>query len=119
QVPEVHRQTGATRASSRRIILAASRSWMSIAPIIRSISFPIERIPTPCIRRLLVGDLPHASGKVLFTEDQNAIKINQIETWSHSPVAMLRYGNKQPEVWVRLSSIILTTTVSDTTAVFF
>src|ERR1700685_3520461 len=82
----------------------------------RSISLPMEPRPAPCIRRLVLGGLPQASGKTCFTAVQYTTRTFHIPSKSVSPVAMLRYGNKQPEGDRRLSWMNLITDVSDITA---
>src|SRR5579862_9789609 len=81
-----------------------------------SMSLPMARTPAPCISLLLEGGFPQASGKVFFTAVQQANRVAQIPSKSVSPVAMFRYGNKQPDGLDRLSCNILIIEVSATTA---
>ena len=76
----------------------------------------IDRMPTPCISRLSSGGRPHASGNASRTPDQYATTICQMASKSVSPVARLRYGNKQPEAEERLSLSMSMTLVSVITA---
>src|SRR5207302_7213244 len=82
--------------------------------ITRSINLPIERMPAPCIRRLRLAGFPQSSGKTRFTADQKTTSTVQMPSTSVSPVAMFRYGKRQPDVEVMLSSTIFTTDVSAT-----
>src|SRR5690349_18234364 len=84
--------------------------------MIRSISRPMARIPAPCIKRLFAGGLPHASANTSATAVQYVTNNAVIPSKSVSPVAIFRYGKRQPDGCERLSSIILTTELSAITA---
>ena len=81
-----------------------------------SMSRPMARIPVPCIRRLCVGGLPHASGNVSRTAVQYSMRVFHIPAKSVSPLLGFRYGNRHPDGVVRLSRSMSTILVSVMTA---
>src|SRR5262245_24695978 len=87
-----------------------------MADIIRSMSLPIDRTPTPCMSRLWVGFFPQASGKVSRTAVQKQTSSVQMPSTSVSPVATFLYGKRHPAGEFKLSSIAKTSDESVTTA---
>ena len=96
-LPLVRRQTGAITWSSCLTCARHAEDHGSSDDITLSMMRPVARSPAPCIRRLLLGGLPHASGNVDFNrgpvrhEDlPNTMKLV-------SPVARFLYGKRHPE----------------------
>ena len=71
--------------------LIGGPAWAgSTEPMTRSMNRPMARIPAPCMRRLLSGGLPHASGKVSRTAVQYSSRAAQMPAKSVSPLLRLR-----------------------------